>query len=58
MIHGDADPLVPVEAGHDTARCVPGAELMIVPGMGHDLNPVIWPDVVEAIHKHAEKASR
>ena len=58
VIHGDADPLVPVEAGHDTARCVPGAELMIVPGMGHDLNPVIWPGVVEAIHKHVEKASR
>jgi pimeloyl-ACP methyl ester carboxylesterase len=57
VIHGDADPLVPVEGGHDTARCVPGAELMIVPGMGHDLNPVTWPGIVEAIHKHAEKAS-
>jgi pimeloyl-ACP methyl ester carboxylesterase len=58
VIPGDVDPLVPVEAGRDTARCVPGAELMIVPGMGHDLHPVTWSGLVEAIHKHAEKASR
>ncbi len=58
VIHGDVDPLVPVEAGHDTARCIPGAELMIVPGMGHDLHAGDWPDIAEAIHKHVDKAAR
>lgn len=58
VIHGDADPLVPVAGGHDTARCVPGAELMIVPGMGHDLHPATWPGIVDAIFKHTEKAPR
>ncbi|HWF75823.1 MAG TPA: alpha/beta hydrolase [Caulobacteraceae bacterium] len=37
VIHGDADPLVPVEAGRDTAENIPGAELIIVPGVGHEM---------------------
>jgi pimeloyl-ACP methyl ester carboxylesterase len=53
VIHGDADPLVPVEGGIDTAEAVPGAQLLIIEGMGHDLPPAVWPQVVEAITKHA-----
>ncbi|MBW2279547.1 MAG: alpha/beta hydrolase [Deltaproteobacteria bacterium] len=56
VIHGDADPLVPIEGGQDTARCVPGADLMIVEGMGHDLPPAAWTRIVDAIHVHTEKA--
>lgn len=37
IIHGDADPLVPVAAGHDLARRIAGARSDIIPGMGHDL---------------------
>jgi pimeloyl-ACP methyl ester carboxylesterase len=37
IIHDDADPLVAVEAGRDTAKAVPGAELKTIEGMGHDL---------------------
>jgi pimeloyl-ACP methyl ester carboxylesterase len=37
VIHGEADPLVPVAAGHDLARRIAGTVLDIVPGMGHDL---------------------
>ncbi len=36
VIHGADDPLVPVEGGKDTAASIPGCELIIVPGMGHD----------------------
>ena len=36
VLHGQDDPLVPVECGIDTAKHIPGAELRIVPGMGHD----------------------
>jgi pimeloyl-ACP methyl ester carboxylesterase len=53
VIHGDADPLVTVEGGIDTANAVPGAELMIIEGMGHALPPVLWPQVIDAIAKHA-----
>ena len=53
VIHGDADPLMPVEGGIDTAGTIPGAELLIVEGMGHDLPPPVWPRVIEAIVRHA-----
>ncbi|HEY69069.1 MAG TPA: alpha/beta fold hydrolase [Anaerolineae bacterium] len=53
VIHGDADPLVPVEGGIDTADAVPGAELLIVEGMGHDLPPALWPRMIDAIARHA-----
>jgi pimeloyl-ACP methyl ester carboxylesterase len=52
-IHGDADPLVPVECGIDTADAVPGAELLIIEGMGHDLPLAVAPRVIEAIARHA-----
>jgi pimeloyl-ACP methyl ester carboxylesterase len=53
VIHGDADPLIPVEGGIDTAESISGAQLMIIEGMGHDLPPDIWPQIVEAIAGHA-----
>ena len=53
VIHGDADPLVPVEAGIDTAESVPGAELMVVEGMGHNIPLVVAPRIVGAIARHA-----
>jgi pimeloyl-ACP methyl ester carboxylesterase len=37
VIHGDADPLVPVECGLDTAKSVPGAQTAVFEGMGHTL---------------------
>jgi pimeloyl-ACP methyl ester carboxylesterase len=53
VIHGDADPLVPVAGGIDTADAIPGAKLMIVKGMGHALPPAVWPQVIEAVAGHA-----
>ena len=53
VIHGRADPLVPVECGIDTARAVPGAELLVIDGMGHALPISMWPQIVEAIARHA-----
>jgi pimeloyl-ACP methyl ester carboxylesterase len=37
VLHGAADPLLPVACGADTAKRIPGARLVTVPGMGHDL---------------------
>jgi pimeloyl-ACP methyl ester carboxylesterase len=56
VLHGDSDPLVPVEGGRDTAANIPGAELRIVPGMGHDLPPALYDTVVEAICRAAERS--
>jgi pimeloyl-ACP methyl ester carboxylesterase len=53
VIHGDSDPVVPVEGGIATANAVDGAELLVLEGMGHDLAKGLWPDVVEAITRHA-----
>jgi pimeloyl-ACP methyl ester carboxylesterase len=49
VIHGAEDPLVSVEAGADTAAHIPGAELRIVPGMGHDFPDALIPVIVDAI---------
>jgi pimeloyl-ACP methyl ester carboxylesterase len=49
IIHGKDDPLIPVEAAQDTAAAIPGAELMIIEGMGHDLPRMLWPRIVDAI---------
>jgi pimeloyl-ACP methyl ester carboxylesterase len=54
VIHGDADPLVQVECGIDTANAIPEAESVIVEGMGHSLPPVVWPQIVGAIARHVE----
>ena len=53
VLHGDADPLVPVECGIDTANAIPGAKLVIVKGMGHALPKALWPRVINAIVRHA-----
>lgn len=58
VIHGTDDPLVPVECGRDTAASAPGAELLLIEGMGHDLPRAVWPRLVDAIAQHTEKAER
>jgi pimeloyl-ACP methyl ester carboxylesterase len=57
VVHGDADRLVPLEFGRRTALAVPGAELEIVAGMGHDYPPQFWDRLVELISDHAIRAS-
>jgi pimeloyl-ACP methyl ester carboxylesterase len=56
VIHGVDDPLIPVEAGMDTAKRIPGAELRLIPGMGHDVAPGLIPTLVEAIAEHTAAA--
>jgi pimeloyl-ACP methyl ester carboxylesterase len=49
VIHGKDDPLVPVEAGIDTARAIPRADLLVLAGMGHDFPRALWPRIVDEI---------
>jgi len=56
VIHGADDPLVPVEGGKETAEAIPGAELLIIDGMGHDLpHNGAWPQIIDAMADHTQK---
>ena len=57
VIHGTVDPLVRPEGGKDTAASIPGAKLLMVEGMGHALPIPMWPQIIDAIDKHAHAAS-
>jgi pimeloyl-ACP methyl ester carboxylesterase len=39
VMHGDADRMMPLACGQDTARRIPGAQWRVIAGMGHDLPP-------------------
>ena len=56
-IHGADDPLIPVEGGKDTARMIPGASLLIIHGMGHDMPKGVWAEMVDAISNHTVQAN-
>ena len=58
VIHGSKDPMVSRSGGEATARAIPGARLMIVQGMGHDLPEAAWPQLIPAIAEHAHAADR
>ncbi len=49
VVHGAQDTLVDVSGGRATAAAIPGADLWVVEGMGHDLPRELWPDVVDRI---------
>ncbi len=49
VIHGTADRLVRPSGGKATAAAIPGARLMLIDGMGHDIPPSLWPRVIDAI---------
>ncbi len=56
VIHGDDDPLVPAASGLELAESIPGAELRLVPGLGHDIPDGVVPELVDAIVTAAHEA--
>jgi pimeloyl-ACP methyl ester carboxylesterase len=56
VIHGAGDPLVDVSGGRATAAAVPGAELDVIEGMGHDLPRALWPEITERIAALVQRA--
>jgi pimeloyl-ACP methyl ester carboxylesterase len=58
VIHGTVDPLVRPEGGKDTAASIPGAKLLMIEGMGHALPIPMWPQIIDAIDKHAHGAAK
>jgi pimeloyl-ACP methyl ester carboxylesterase len=56
VIHGRADKLVRPSGGRATARAIPGARLLLIEGMGHDLPRGAWPQIIEAIAANAARS--
>jgi pimeloyl-ACP methyl ester carboxylesterase len=56
VIHGADDPLINRSGGEATARSIPGAKLLVIPGMGHDLPEGVWTTVIDAIVETAGRA--
>lgn len=59
VIHGEVDPMLRVEAGHATAAAIPGAQLLVLPDVGHELPRAVHREVADAIASHvAESEAR
>lgn len=56
VMHGKADPLVPYACGEDTARRIPGAKMVGIEGMGHDLAPGVVECLLPPMTKHLKSA--
>jgi pimeloyl-ACP methyl ester carboxylesterase len=56
VVHGLADKMVHVSGGRATAAAVPGAELLLIDGMGHDLPPELFETFVAGIRRTADRA--
>ena len=57
VIHGKDDKLVSPSGGRATAKAIPGARLLMLDDMGHDLPRPLWPRMIEAIVENTERAS-
>jgi pimeloyl-ACP methyl ester carboxylesterase len=55
VVHGSADPLVDPSGGRATAQAIPGAKLVMIEGMGHDLPEQIWPQLLDEIDANARR---
>jgi pimeloyl-ACP methyl ester carboxylesterase len=58
VIHGTVDKMIRPSGGRATARAIPGARLLMIEGMGHDLPRAAWPQIIGAIAGHARDAER
>jgi pimeloyl-ACP methyl ester carboxylesterase len=56
VIHGTVDKMIRPSGGRATAKAIPGARLMMIEGMGHDLPRGVWPQIIDAIAEHARAA--
>ncbi|BBH16836.1 alpha/beta hydrolase [Nocardioides baekrokdamisoli] len=57
VIHGLSDVMVNVSGGRATSRAIPGSELLLIKGMGHDIPRPLWPTFVSVIRRTASRAT-
>jgi pimeloyl-ACP methyl ester carboxylesterase len=58
VIHGADDPLIPVAAGRDTADAIPGARLVVIEGMGHNIPAALAPHIVGQVVAFVRELAR
>jgi pimeloyl-ACP methyl ester carboxylesterase len=58
VVHGKADPLVPLACGEDTAQRIAGAKLVVIEGMGHDLPTEPVAQILNALIPHLNAANQ
>lgn len=58
VVHGEQDPLVDISGGRATAVAVPGAESVLLEGMGHDLPRPLWPRILDALDRVTGRGER
>src|SRR3954471_7031092 len=56
VIHGSEDRMISPSGGRATAKAIPGAKLLKIKGMGHDLPPAAWKQMIDAIEANARRA--
>jgi proline iminopeptidase len=55
IVQGADDPLQPLASAQDLAATIPGAELFVIPGLGHDLPPQLAPLFAAAVDRPATR---
>ena len=58
VVHGEEDQVIGVSGGEATAAAIPGARLLRVPGLGHELPPGFWPTLADTLVEVAGRADR
>lgn len=58
VVHGEKDPLVPVENGRQTAAALPDPRVLIIPEMGHGIPVDVAPAIIDAIVENTRRAAR
>jgi pimeloyl-ACP methyl ester carboxylesterase len=58
VVHGKDDRLIRRSGGRATARAIPGARLLLIEGMGHDLPRGAWPRIIDAMVENAARVER
>lgn len=56
VVHGTKDRMVPASGGQATARAIPGARLLLIEGLGHDMPRAVWPRILDAIEHNAARS--
>jgi pimeloyl-ACP methyl ester carboxylesterase len=55
VVHGEEDQVIGISGGEATAAAIPGARLLRVPGLGHELPPGFWPMLADALVENADR---
>ncbi|HEY3190399.1 MAG TPA: alpha/beta hydrolase, partial [Solirubrobacteraceae bacterium] len=58
VIHGSGDKLIDVSGGRATAAAIPGSELVVLEGMGHDLPRALWPRIIDLVTDVVQRGER